>query len=114
MNFVKNFGVIFCCETCQSKNDEFLLDGYECYCGTCKVSVASTRKSRRGHGGVCLFVKENLSKVLILLKQIAGVLFGQSLTNYFKLDDTLFMCFAYIPIGDSVYFKAHETVLSSN
>ena len=50
MNFVKNVDVIFCCETCQSKNDEFLLDGYECYCVTCKVSVASTRKSRRGHG----------------------------------------------------------------
>ena len=62
MNFVKNFGVIFCCETCQSKNDEFLLDGYKCYCVTCKVSGASTRKSRRWHGGVCLFVKENLSK----------------------------------------------------
>ena len=62
MNFVKNVDVIFCCETCQSKNDEFLLDGYECYCGTCKESVASTRKSRRGLGGVCLFVKENLSK----------------------------------------------------
>ena len=102
MNFVKNFGVIFCCETCQSKNDEFLLDGYECYCVTCKESVASTRKSRRGHGVY--------PKVLILLKQITGVLFGQSLTNYFKVDATLYMCFVYIPSSDSVYFKGtyHE------
>ena len=43
MNCVKNFEVIFCCERWQSKNEEFLLDGYECYCVPRKESVASNR-----------------------------------------------------------------------
>ena len=62
-----SFDVIFCCETWR-KNDEFLLDGYECYCVPRKESVASNRKSRKGHGRVCLFVKENLSKGVTIVE----------------------------------------------
>ena len=70
------------------------------------------RRSRRGHGGVCLFVKENLSKgVAFVETDIRGFIWAKFDKKYFKLDATLYMWFAYIPPGDSVYFKAHETDL---
>ena len=90
-----------------------MLDGYQCYCVPHKESVASNRKSRRGRGVVCLFLKENLSKGVTITNTIVetdsrGFIWAKFAKNYFKIDDTIYMRFAYIPPSDSVYFKAHE------
>ena len=101
--------LIFCCETWQIKTDTFLIGGYEGYCVPRKASVVVVEGTVVS---VFSLKKSYISSInLLLLKQITGVLFEQDLTpkNYFKLYDTLYTCFVYIPPSESVYFKAHET-----
>jgi len=101
--------LIFCCETWQIKTDTFLIGGYEGYCVPRKASVVVVEGTVVS---VFSLKKSYISSInLLLLKQITGVLFEQDLTpkNYFKLYDTLYTCFVYIPPSESVYFKDHET-----
>ena len=56
---------------------------------------------------------EYLSKGVTITNTIVetdsrGFIWAKFDKNYFKIDDTIYMRFAYIPPSDSVYFKAHE------
>jgi len=74
-----------------------LIGGYEGYCVPRKASVVVVEGTVVS---VFSLKKSYISSInLLLLKQITGVLFEQDLTpkNYFKLYDTLYTCFVYIP-----------------
>lgn len=67
------------------------------------------RKSNRGHGGVCLFVREALFKgVEILDKDPDGFIWLKLNKTFFSLEFDICICFAYIPPSESVYFKSHD------
>ena len=66
LNLVHNFDLVFCSETWQRRGDNFELSGYECI----EVPrVESLKGSRRGHGGVCLFIKDELVKGVQVLEK---------------------------------------------
>ena len=58
VDFVSNFDIIFYSETWQSKRDVYELKEYMCINVPRTESISSRRKSYRGHGGVCLFIKD--------------------------------------------------------
>ena len=75
----------------------------------CSTYCARVCKSKRGHGGVCLFIRENISKgVHILETNNDDFIWIKLCKNFFSLTDDVCLCFAYIPPHDSVYFKSHE------
>ena len=99
---------MFCSETWAKKSDSFELQHYECI--NVPLTVHGPVKSKRGHGGVCLFVHENVSKgVSILETNNDGFIWVKLCKDFFSLADDICLCFAYIPPNDSVYFKSHET-----
>ena len=98
MNFVNNFDVIFCSETWQRKNDTFVLDGYECVDVPRKASVSSKRVSNRGHGGVCLFIKENIKNGLHIVEtNDDGLIWVKFDKLFFNIEHDIYICFVYIP-----------------
>jgi exonuclease III len=109
VNFVRNFDLIFCSETWQVNNDEFQLNGYKSVCVPRLESVSVNRKSYRGHGGVCLFIKETyVDGIHILETDQNGFIWIKLEKEYFKLEFDICLCFTYIPPNESVYFKSHE------
>ena len=60
LNCIDNFDIVFCIETWAKKYDSFKLQHYE-YINVPRT-VHGPVKSKRGHGGVCLFIRENISK----------------------------------------------------
>lgn len=61
VDFVSSFYIVFCSETWQTADDNYDLPGYECICAPRPESVASNRKSNRGHGGICVFIRDTIS-----------------------------------------------------
>lgn len=109
MNCVTNFDLVFCSNTWQTKPDEFQLDGYKSVCVPRFESVSVNRKSHRGHGGVCLFIKETIiDGIHILEKDQNGFIWIKLYKDYFSMEFDICFCFAYIPPSESVYFKSHE------
>ena len=65
-------------------------------------------KCKRGHGGVCLYIHENIYEgVQILERNDSGFIWVKLCKDFFKLSEDLCICFAYIPPQESVYFKMH-------
>ena len=61
ITFIKQYDLIFCSETWQTSRDSFDPSGYECY-DVPPLSSLSTNRRNRGHGGICLFVQNELPK----------------------------------------------------
>ena len=106
LNLVHNFDLVFCSETWQRRGDNFELSGYECI----EVPrVESLKGSRRGHGGVCLFIKNELVKgVQVLEKDRYGSIWVKLCKEFFGLDTDICVCFLYIPPQQSVYYRSHD------
>ena len=84
---VSDFDIIFCCETWQKL----------------KLKLNS---SKRGHGGICLFIRQALSKgITILEKGSRGFIWVKLCKNYFGLDSDICICFSYIPQKNLCIFK---------
>ena len=64
------------------------------------------RKSSRGHGGICLFIRNELLEGINILEQNSDGFFWIKLhKHFFSLQSDIFICFSYIPPKDSKYFK---------
>ena len=66
LNIVHSFDLVFCSETWQRKGEHFDLNGYDCIDVPRKESVRDKR-CKRGHGGVCLFLKHNIAEEIQIL-----------------------------------------------
>ncbi|MEW8547168.1 MAG: endonuclease/exonuclease/phosphatase family protein, partial [Candidatus Thiodiazotropha sp.] len=106
LNFVSQFDILFCCETWQRQNDKFTIEGYNCICVPRPESLKIRGKGRRGHGGICLFVRESLSKgIEVIETDPAGFIWVKFCKDFFSLTFDLYNCFCYIPPKESIYFK---------
>lgn len=107
LNLVNNFHILFFSETWQRKNDSFELDGYECV--AVPRSESLTDRCKRGHGGVCLFIRNDIKEgVEILEKNKAGSIWVKICKQFFHLQDNIIMSFNYIPPKDSKYYKMND------
>ena len=67
-------------------------------------------RGKRGHGGVCLFIRSEIRKGVQLLEtDNAGFISIKLCKDFFKLEMDICMCFVYIPPQDSVYYESHNT-----
>ena len=65
-------------------------------------SMSSKRKCKRGHGGVCLFIRKGISKgVNVLETDSNGFIWVKLDKVYFNLEHDIFTCFVYVPPNDS-------------
>ena len=108
LNFVAGFDFLFCIETWERNNDNFIIEGFD------KIAVPRVEslnsKSKRGHGGVCLFYKCNLEKLFVVEKvDKSGFIWIKFLKQYFKSERDIYVCFCYIPPANSPYFLSHDT-----
>ena len=105
--FIDSFDLIFCSETWEKANDDFHLPGYD------KVSVpraqSLSKKTKRGHGGICLFYKCVLKELFVVEKiDDSGFIRLKFLKQYVGKDKDVFICFCYIPPANSPYFMSHD------
>lgn len=108
LNLVHNFDLIFFSETWQRKTDNFQLDGYECIAVPRSESMKG--KSKRGHGGVCLFIRNTIKQGVELLEtDNAGFIWIKLCKSYFSLNEDICICFTYIPPKESKYYKMQDT-----
>ena len=63
-------------------------------------------KGKRGHGGICLFVRDTTCPgIEVTSKNEVGFLWVKLCKSFFGFQDDVFVCFCYIPPKDSVYYK---------
>ena len=66
-------------------------------------------KSKRGHGGICLFIKNSLKRGVELLEtNKAGFIWIKLCQTYFSLNEDIYICFTYIPPKESKYYKMQD------
>lgn len=108
MNFVSNFDLLFFSETWQRNNSKFEINGYNSIFVPRKESLRNNR-SKRGHGGVCLFYRDHLHKG-IFLEEIDenGIIWIKLCKHFFGLEQDIFVCCLYIPPSSSVYYTLHD------
>ncbi len=98
--------MIFISETWQNSTLDFHIDGFESYCVPRTESLNKT--SKRGHGGICLFYSTLVSDgVTIVDTDVNGIIWVKLCKQFFNLDDDIYICFAYVPPQNSVYFALH-------
>ena len=91
-NFVSDNDLIFCKETWQKSNSNFEIKGYKC------ISVPKPERGKRGHGGICLFVRNSiLSGVEVVDENSAGFLWVKLCKTVFDFENDMFIRFCYIP-----------------
>ena len=61
LNFVTKNDIIFCSETWQKRGSKFDIDGYKCITVPRPESMQIRGRGKRGHGGICLFVRNTIS-----------------------------------------------------
>ncbi|MEW8544153.1 MAG: hypothetical protein AB2693_11520, partial [Candidatus Thiodiazotropha sp.] len=67
-------------------------------------------KSKRGHGGVCLFIRNGIKQGIEPLEtDKAGFIWVKLCKTYFSLNDDICICFTYIPPKESKYYKMQDT-----
>ena len=63
-------------------------------------------KGKRGHGGICLFVRDTIfAGTEVIGSNQAGFLWVKLCKKYFGFPDDIFVCFCYIPPKRSIYHK---------
>jgi len=68
-------------------------------------------KSKRGHGGICLYYKNHLRDGIVTQSiDQSGILWIKLCKTFFQLDDDLYLCFVYIPPSNSKYYDKHGIV----
>ena len=101
--------MIFCCETWERKTDTFDIDNYHCITVPRPESLNIRGKGKRGHGGICLYIRNDIRDGLTVMDKIPeGFLWVKMDKNYFSLQDDLCICFCYIPPKDSIYFRKND------
>lgn len=107
VNFVDNFDLCFLTETWQRRENEFCLKGFDCVDVPRPESLKQT--SKRGHGGVCLFIRHAIKEgVHILEKDNSGLIWVKLDKNFFSMTTDVCICFVYVPPSNSVYYNNHE------
>lgn len=69
MNVVSDFDLIFCCETWQKSKDKYHIANYDCIDVGRPESLKLKGRTKRGHGGICLFVRQAISKGIEILEK---------------------------------------------
>ncbi|MEW8546880.1 MAG: reverse transcriptase family protein, partial [Candidatus Thiodiazotropha sp.] len=112
LNFICENDLIFCSETWQRSNDNFDIQNYHCISVPRPESLHIRGKGKRGHGGICLYINNNIYEGVEVMERISeGFLWIKLKKAFFSMQHDLFICFCYIPPKDSVYFKTAETDL---
>ncbi|MEW8545015.1 MAG: endonuclease/exonuclease/phosphatase family protein, partial [Candidatus Thiodiazotropha sp.] len=105
ISFVRSHDLFFCSETWQTANDSYEISGYKCI-DVPRPSSLTVRKRNRGHGGICLFIRNELLDGITILEQNSdGFLWIKLDKQFFSLQSDICICFSYIPPKDSKYFK---------
>ena len=108
VEFISSFDLFFISETWQKEPENFKIDGYESYCVPRSESL--NKKLKRGHGGVCLFYKSVISDGLSVIEtDLHGIIWVKLCKQFFNLNEDFYICFAYIPPQNSVYYTLHPT-----
>lgn len=108
-NLICENDLIFCCETWQRSSDNFDIQNYHCISVPRPESLHIRGKGKRGHGGICLYVKNNIYDGVEVMEKISeGFLWIKLKKDFFSMQYDLFICFCYIPPKDSIYFKTAE------
>ena len=76
---------------------------------------SGSKKCKRGHWGVCLFVHESVRKGIELLEtNDSGFIWVKLFKLFFNLTDDICICFADIPPQEPVCFKMYYELLEEN
>ena len=106
LNFVSQFELVFCSETWQKHNDTFSIEGYNCISLPRPESFRIKRRGRRGHWGICLFIKHTIADgIEVVEKNESDFIWVKMNRQYFGLSSDLFACFCYIPPKESIYYR---------
>jgi exonuclease III len=106
VNFITNFDLLFFSETWERENSNFSIEGYV----KCSVPRKASLKSKRGHGGVCLFYKNSVQNgVEIIQTNENGFICVKLSKLFFQFEKDIYICFAYIPPSNSPYYNLPET-----
>ena len=98
--------IVFCSETWQKSDSKFSIDGYKCITVPRPESMLIRGRGKRGHGGICLFVRHTLcAGVEIIERHTSGFLWVKLCKTFFGFQDDIFVCFCYIPPKNSVYYQ---------
>ena len=104
LNFVSQFELVFC--TWQKHNDTFSIEGCNCILLPRPEGFRIKRRGRRGHGGICLFIKHTTADgIEVVEKNESGFIWVKMNRQYFGLSSDLFACFCYIPPKESIYYR---------
>ena len=98
--------LIFCGETWQRSADNFEIEHYHCITVPRPESLNIRGRGKRGHGGICLFVQNDIYEGVEVMEKISeGFLWLKFDKTFFTMQDDLYICFCYISPKDSIYFK---------
>ena len=100
--------IVFRSETWQKSDSKFSIDGYKCITVPRPESMLIRGRGKRGHGGICLFVRHTCTfctGVEIIERQTSGFLWVKLCKTFFGFQDDIFVCFCYIPPKNSVYYQ---------
>lgn len=101
LDCIEGFDLLFFSETWVKKDEQYQLSNYHCVNVPRKERVSV--KCKRGHGGVCLYIHENVYEgVQILETNDSGFIWVKLCKDFFCLTEDLCICFTYIPPQYSV------------
>ena len=72
---VRSYDLFFCSETWQTAKDSYEISVYKCF-DVQRPSSLRVRKSSRGHGGICLFIRNEILEGINILEQNSDGFFG--------------------------------------
>ena len=108
LTHVHGHDLIFLCETWQKVDSSFSLQNYK----SVSIPRPESMRSKRGHGGICLFYKSELDNGITILKTDKnGMLCIKPSKCFLGFTTDIYMCFVYIPPNNSVYFNKHNVRL---
>ena len=107
INFINLYDIVFCSETWCKPHNNPAIEGYQ------RINVPRPeyllKNSRRGHGGVCLFLRDYLSKSVSVVEiDNHGIIWIKIDKDLIRTEVDMFVCFMYIPPQSSCYYNLHN------
>lgn len=81
VNYITSFDLLFFSETWERENSNFSIEGYV----KCSVPRKASLKSKRGHGGVCLFYKNSVQNGVEIIQTNENGFIFVKLSKFFFL-----------------------------
>lgn len=71
----------------------FYIEGYKTISVPRTESISKNRRNIRGHGGICLLLKENISNdIRVLETNASGFILIKLMRNFFNLENEICLC----------------------